>query len=70
MIKMIRNMILIKKLDEVGFELGDGFLRCSKSFLINRDFIKSSNSDKVTLKDGKEFTITRNYTSNKKIQII
>ncbi len=35
------------------------FLRCSKSFLINRDFIESSNSDKVTLKDGKEFTITR-----------
>ena len=52
------------------FELGNGFLRCSKSFLINRDFIESSNSDKVTLKDGKEFTITRNYTSNKKIQII
>lgn len=59
-----------KKLDEVCFELGNGFLRCSKSFLINRDFIESSNSDKVTLKDGKEFTITRNYTSNKKIQII
>lgn len=59
-----------KKLDEVSYELGNGFFRSSKSFLINRDFIESLNSDKVTLKDGKEFTITRNYTASKKIQLI
>ena len=59
-----------KKLDDVNQELGNGFLRCSKSFLVNKDYIEYSNSDKVILKDGKEFTITRKYGQNKKVQLI
>lgn len=53
------------KLDELSDTLGGSFFRCSKSYLLNRMWIKSISRTTVTLSDGSTFGITRKYAIHK-----
>lgn len=62
-----KNYIFYKKLDDVEAKLEMNFLRVSKSFLVNPQFIKQIEKNKVLLKDVnnqnslKEISISRKY---------
>lgn len=52
------------KIDDVEKDvnkLSSDFLRPSKSYLINKNFIKKYSSKKVTMESGEEISITRKY---------
>lgn len=55
------------KIDDVENEvnkLSDDFLRPSKSYLVNKSFIKEYSSKKVTMENGEEISITRKYAKS------
>lgn len=47
------------KLDELEEKLGEGFLRCHHSYLVNMDYIKNFSSQEIELTDGTRIPVSR-----------
>ena len=58
------------KLDEAEKELGEGFLRCHRSFLVNTTQIKKYSGEEIVLRSGQEIPISRTYTKEVKRKLI
>ncbi|SFQ11004.1 LytTR family transcriptional regulator [Flavobacterium akiainvivens] len=49
------------KLSEIEKELPPNFIKCHRSYIVNTNFIKSSNSKGILLKNGEELPVSRNF---------
>lgn len=49
------------KLSEIEKELPPNFIKCHRSYIVNTNFIKSSSSKGILLKNGEELPVSRNF---------
>lgn len=52
-------------MDDIELELAQkssDFIRVSKSYLVNKQFIRSYSTKEIVLNNGEKITITRKYT--------
>lgn len=47
------------KMDELAYLLGDSFLRCHHSYLVNMDFIRYFSSNEIEIMDGRKIPVSR-----------
>ena len=64
------NTTFYTKLDELHEKLGNGFLRCHKSYLVNMSKIKSFLTDCLLLNDGKTVPVSQKKYSQAKKEYI
>lgn len=65
-----REITSIAKLEDIVGRLSDQFIRCHKSYLVNRNEIQNFEYTKLVLADGTEIPISKNYRSSVKRAII
>lgn len=58
------------KLEEAEKELGDDFLRCHRSFLVNLTQIRKYSGEEIVLRSGKEIPISRTYAKEVKRKLM
>lgn len=51
-------------LEEVQKQLGDGFLRCHKSFLVNLDKVERFSKERIILENGAVVPVSRSYAKD------
>lgn len=58
------------KLEEAEKELGDGFLRCHRSFLVNTAQIRKYSGEEIVLRNGKVLPISRTFAKEVKRKLM
>lgn len=58
------------KLEEAEGKLGEGFLRCHRSFLVNMEHIRKHSVEEIVLQNGKVIPVSRSYAKEVKRKLM
>ena len=56
-----KNQFLRGKISEILEELPPNFVKCHRSYIVNKNYIKSNTYKSITLQTGEEIPVSRSF---------